>query len=172
MKNILWIGKYNEYGVFDSDNWKQFIAWVKKNCDMVDIYSNINPTDVRVVFGNDKVMNEYVFEGMENYHSYEIACDDEAFNILSMWNYNINICNISHIYFYSNEKEYGFININDFDNFVIFEVPNANLESLVDALDSIQENAKKCLECKDDINEIAEDDWIPIGIGKKGRSVF
>ena len=70
MKSILWIGKYNKYGIFDSDNWNQFITWLKKNCDMVDIYSNINPTDIRAVFGNEKVINEYVFEGMENYHSY------------------------------------------------------------------------------------------------------
>lgn len=168
MKNILWIGKYNKDGVFNSDNWKQFIIWIKKKCDMVDIYTNINPTDVRLVFGNDKVMNEYTFEGMDNYHSFEMACDDNVFETLSTWNYNINIYNISHIYFYSNEKEYGYIYINDFDNFIVFDVPNVHLEELVDMLESVQENAKKCLEYKEDINEIADDDWMPIGIEKLG----
>ncbi|MBD5136989.1 MAG: hypothetical protein HDT39_13635 [Lachnospiraceae bacterium] len=167
MKNILWIGKYNKYGVFDSDNWNQFITWLKKNCDMVDIYSNINPTDIRAVFGNEKVMNEYVFEGMENYHSYEIACDDNVFNTLSMWNYNINICNISHIYFYLCEKELGYISINDFDNFVVFDFPNMHIDELVNMLNSVKENAEICFEYKYDIDGIVEDDWIPVGIEKK-----
>lgn len=30
-------------------------------------------------------------------------------------------------------------------------------------LDSIQDNARVCLECKYDIDGIAEDSWIPIG---------
>lgn len=163
MKNILWIGKYNEYGVFYSNNWKRFITWIKKKCDMVDIYSDINSTNVRIIFGNDKVVNEYAFEGMENYHSYEIACDDNVFNILSTWNYNINKCNISHIYFYSCGEEYGYIIINDFDNFIVLDLPNVYTDELISILDSVQENARACLEYKNDIDEIVEGSWMPIG---------
>ena len=89
------------------------------------------------------------------------------FNALSMWNYNINICNISHIYFYLCEKELGYISINDFDNFVVFDFPNMYIDELVNMLNSVKENAEICFEYKYDIDGIVEDDLIPIGIEKK-----
>lgn len=164
MKNILSIGSYNKEGKFTSPNWNSFISWIRKYCDRVEVYGDINPEDMKDIFEIHRILREATFQDMSNYHSYELLCDDKVADTLMQWNYNIDCCNFSHLFFYINQVECAYIEINDFYNFVILSTPNHRLEELIHTLVSVEENKNVCSHYESDINDMTEDTWKALGI--------
>lgn len=163
MKNILAIGSYDKKGKFNSQNWNAFTSWIRKYCDKVEVYSDITKKDMEAIFGERNIISEYIFQDTSNYHSYELLCDDKVMDTLIQWNYNINGCNLSHLFFYMQEVECAYMEINDFYNFVVFNTQNQKLEELIHTLESVEENRKICSRYQWDIEDMAEDTWKALG---------
>lgn len=140
MKEVLAVGSYNKSGAFYSDNWKQFIDWIRNVSDKVDIIADIDKASIILRFGLENIMEQYIFPDMDNYSVYTIRCNQELFNVLQHWNYNINKPNISHIYFYSDNREVAYIEINDNENYIVLELTATEKQELLSCINSIETN--------------------------------
>ena len=149
MKYILWIGMYDKNGMFYSDNWKQFIGWLREKCDRIRFYANFPRIYAIKQFGENDIVEEYCFEDV-GYYSYSILCNAKVINRLLSWDFNIDHENISHLFFV-NQKEYASIEINDYDCFVVFECDRSFLSALISKID-VETNKQMCIRYQEEIN--------------------
>lgn len=167
MISVLYIGQYNREGKFTEEQWKCFIEWCEIECNKVIIYSQMNYSTICFKFPSycDISVLEKPDETLDVY-AYEINVINVLFwNYIKDYNYNIDIMdNISHIFFFNDEKYIASLEIVDYENYLFIEEPIVHEEKLLLSKKLIQENIQFCFKGKGDIDELLqEESWKPLG---------
>ena len=167
MVRVLYIGQYNREGKFTKEQWKCFIKWCEIECNRIVIYSQMTYSTIYSKFPsccNISVI-EKLDETLEVY-AYEINVIDVVFwEYIKDYNYDIDIDDISHMFFFNSEKYIASLEIVDYENYICIEVPIAQEEKLLINKMLIQENIQFCFKGRTDIDELLqEENWKPLGI--------
>lgn len=167
MVRVLCIGQYNGAGKFTQEQWKCFIEWCKIACNKIIIYSQMiyNTVCLKFPFGCNISVLEKPDETLDVY-AYEInVVNIEFWGCIKDYNYNIDIMDdISHIFFFNNEKYIAALEIVDYENYLFIEEPIFNEGNLLLNKTLIKENIQSCFKGKGDIDELLqEDSWEPLG---------
>ena len=167
MVNVLFIGKYEEAGQFNTNQWKCFIEWCKRECNRIIVYSQMSYNIIKTKFSH--YCNIYELEKPDevlNVYAYEINVTNMMFwNYIKEYSYNINQANdISHIYFFKKEKYVASLEIVDYENYILIEEPIKQKDIFLLKEELANENYRFCLEGEADINELLqEESWKPLG---------
>ena len=167
MVNVLCIGMYKKAGKFDTDQWKCFIEWCKKECNKVIIYSRMSYNIISNKFSLCCSINQLKKpDKYLNVHAYEINIIDVGFwDYIKDYDYNIdNEEDISHMFFFQNEKYFASLEIVDYENYILIEDSVEHKLFLREQF--MLENNRFCLEGKSDIEALLKkESWKPLGDG-------
>lgn len=167
MVSVLYIGQYKKEGKFTTSQWKYFIEWCKAECSRIIVYSRMSYNAICIKF--PLYCNIIELEHPDEFLdvcAYEInVVNDTFWNYIKEYNYNIDVSDdISHIYFFDQEKYIASLEIVDYENYVLIEgFDNIKNESFF-GKDLKIENLRFCTERKLDIDKLVqEESWKPLG---------
>ncbi len=167
MVSVLYIGSYNKDGNFNTIQWRSFIEWCKTECNKIMVYSSMSYDtigskfplycDVKELEMPDELMRVY---------AYEINVIEVAFwNYICIYNYNIDIeDDISHIFFFCENRKVASLEIVDYENYVLIEEPINQKDKFLSNEKLILENIQYCFKGKSDIEDLVQEGkWKPLG---------
>lgn len=165
MINVLCIGNYNVEGKFTKIQWRHFIAWCEIECNKLVVYSRMNYDIICTKFSKwCKISVIDKPDDTLDIYSYEIKITDNLFwTYIINFNYNIDIDNISHIYFFSGEKYIASLEVVDYENYILIEEFDNNQSKLLLSGELASENIQLCSEGKSDIDALTQETWKPLG---------
>ena len=167
MVNVLCIGQYDKTGKFTKNQWYIFIEWCKEECGKIIVYSRMPYNIIKSKFQKYCIINQLgkPDETLDIY-TYEINVVNFLFwDYIKNYNYNIDVDDISHIYFFNNEKYIASLEIVDYENYILLDISTIQERKLLQGDDSlILENIQLCSAGKADIDELLREEvWKPLG---------
>ena len=167
MVRVLCIGQYNEEGKFVKRQWENFIEWCKIECNKIVIYSHMTYDIIRAKFlSYCNILLLKKPDELLNVYAYEIKVTNIAFwDYIKEYNYNIDSANdISHIYFFYNDKYIASLEIVDYENYLVIEEFAAHKKKLLLNKKLVQENIDFCFKKNADIDALLQEErWKPLG---------
>lgn len=166
MVNVLYIGQYGEKGRFTTIQWRCFVEWCKTECNKIILYSRMPYHTVCSRFSPYCVINELEMPDRElNVYAYEMSVNNIMFwDYMKEYNYNIDIDDISHIFFFYGKKLIASLEIVDYENYIFIEEPVDRIDKFLICRELISENIRFCIRGTSDIDHLLRGEiWKPLG---------
>ena len=167
MVDVLCIGRYDKVGKFTIRQWKCFIEWCKEECNRVIVYTRMPYRMICEEF--PLYCNISILEKPDidlDVYAYKINVTNSWFwDYIENCNYDIDEANdISHIFFFYDEKHIASLEIVDYENYVLLEEDITYKDKLLENKEMVSENVQLCSKGGADIEGILqEESWSPLG---------
>lgn len=101
------------------------MEWCKTECNKIIVYSKMPYITICNRFPlYCKIRELETPDEEQNVHAYEIdAGNIEFWNYIKEFNYNIDVDDISHIFFFCEKRHIASLEIVDYENYVLIEEP-------------------------------------------------
>lgn len=167
MVNVVYIGKYNIIGKFDSLQWVEILTGLSNICDCIIIYTKLNYEEVKNMFDKYcKVKKLKSPDSLLKIKAYQlIIIREEAWNVIREFNFGINsIKAISHMYFFAKSAYIGSLEIEDYENYILLELYADDLKKIESQMSCLLENQEICTYHKEDVSTlVGNDEWKALG---------
>lgn len=159
MINIIYIGKYDCLGRFNSKQWEEVLNGLSNICNGIIIYTKQNVCSIEKKFKRYSDISELQRpdSGMK-VNAYRINITSEMiWDLIQNADFNIDSeDSISHIYFFNGEKCVASLEIEDYENYVLLELSSEELATISQYMYSLSENETFCNMHKDDIDILVD----------------
>lgn len=165
MVKVIYIGMYNNNGIFISENWYEVIDWLNDNCDSLIIYCDIKYKKINKIF--DQSCNIEIMKTPDkdiNIKAYRFSnFNNEFWNIIKNMDYCIDSGEfVSHLFFMVEENLLCMLEVTDYENYLmIYDIKNKKIDYR-SIISNTEHNHYLCNQHVHDINDLADgEEWMP-----------